>query len=585
MPRMLSPQQRLQKLLKKGLKYQREGRAQVAEDCYRKALKVDPLCTEAQHMLDFLAGKAPPPQESIKLLGATLADDPETLNNRANSYAAEGKVQSAIECFRRVVALRPASAEAHFNLGSAEERLGNLQAAADSYRRAVALKPDSPDLHCHLARVLYQSGSLDPAVELYQRALALDPKRYEIYNDLGLVLTNLGNFGAAIDAFRRSLRLNPRCAKTIAGLGYLFERKGDLISAADAYRDAIKLDPQLIAAYTDLGFVLYGLGEVAEAADCFHRLRALQPDSAEATANLGIIHLLQGDLAAGWAEYESRLKVGIGDDRKLVQRRWKGEPLAGERILLYAEQGFGDTLQFVRYVPLVAARGGEVVLEVQPSLHRLLSRTDGASQVLSRGETLPEFTWQCSLLSLPLAFGTELNTIPMRVPYVCPDPAQVQVWQQRLQGNTRRVGLVWGGNPAMQRDRLRSIPLELLLPVMKVPGTTFYSLQVGSASEQVKRMPPDARLIDLAPELKDFADTAAIVANLDLVICIESSVAHLAGAMGKPVWIMVNKGCDWRWFLERKDSPWYPTARLFRQTAVGGWQEVVNLIELELRRG
>jgi tetratricopeptide (TPR) repeat protein len=581
---MLSPQQRLQKLLKKGLKYQREGRPQRAEDCYRKALKVDPMCMEAQHMLDFLAGKAPVPQESVKLLGATLADDPETLNNRANSYLAEGEFQSAIDCFRRVANIRPASAQAYFHLGSAEERLGNLQAAANSYRRAVELQPDSPDLHCHLARVLLQSGALQPAAELYQRALALDPKRYEIYNDLGVVLTDLGNYGAAIEAFRRSLRLNPRSAKTIASLGHLFECKDDLISAADAYRDAIKLDPQLVPAYADLGFVLYGLGEVADASDCYHRLRALQPESAEATANLGLIHLLQGDLEAGWPEYESRWKVGIGDDRAFVQRRWKGEPLAGERILLYAEQGFGDTLQFLRYVPMVAARGGQVVLEVQPQLLRLLSGTDGASHVISRGEALPEFTWQCPLLSLPLAFGTELQTIPARVPYVHPDSTHVAAWQQRLQGNTRRIGLVWSGNPTMDRNRLRSIPLGLLAPLMNVPGTTFYSLQLGSGSEQVNQLPPGARLIDQTSALRDFADTAAIVANLDLVISVDTSVAHLAGAMGKPVWILLNKGCDWRWFLEREDSPWYPTARLFRQTTPGGWQEVVNQIEQELRR-
>ncbi|HME00946.1 MAG TPA: tetratricopeptide repeat protein [Terriglobia bacterium] len=582
---VLPSQHRLQKLLKKGLKHHRDGHIELAEACYRKILKVDPTSSEAQQMLRLLRAKAGPPQAAIQSLSATLADDATTLNNRARSYLAEGKVQPAIDCLCRVVELRPESAQAHQHLGEAQERLGDLQAAASSYQRAVALKPDSPELHCHLARVLYQGGALQAAAELYRRALVLDPKRYEIYNDLGLVLTNLGNFGEAVEAFRRSLRLNPRSAKTIASLGYLFECKGDLISAADAYRDAIKLDPKLHAAYGDLGFVLYGLGELAEASDCFHRLRALRPDSAEATVNLGLIHLRQGDLLAGWAEYESRWKVGVGDDRRLVQRRWQGEPLGGERILLYAEQGFGDTLQFVRYVPLVAARGGQVVLEVQPQLRRLLSGTDGASHVMSRGETLPEFNWQCSLLSLPLAFGTELNSIPARVPYVYPDPAQVEAWRQRLQGNARRIGLAWGGNPTHHRDRLRSIPLEQLVPLLNVPGTVFYSLQLRPGSEQVEQIPPDGRLIDLAPELKDFADTAAIVANLDLVISVDSSVAHLAGAMGKPVWIMLNKGCDWRWFLEREDSPWYPTARLFRQTTPGRWQEVVNRIEIELRQG
>jgi len=480
---------------------------------------------------------------------------------------------------------RHESAEDLQRLGEAQERSGDLQAAAKFYQRALSLKPDSAELHCHLARALYQGGALQPAAELYRRALVLDPKKHEIYNDLGLVLTDLGNFAAALEVFRRSLINNPRSAKTIASLGRLFECKGDLISAAEAYRDAIKLEPRLPGAYVDLGFVLYGLRELAEAADCFARLHALEPDSAEATVNLGLIHLLQGDLAVGWPEYESRWKVGVGDERKLLQRRWKGEPLGGERILLYAEQGLGDTMQFVRYVPLVAERGGEVVLEVQPALHGLLAGTDGASRVIRRGETLPEFTWQCPLMSLPLALGTKLETIPAGVPYIVADAVRVDPWRERLQKNTRRVGLAWAGNPGHPRDRLRSIPLEQLVPLLNVAGTTFYSLQFGSGSEQMKQLRPGGQLVDLGDELQDFANVAAIVANLDLVISIDSAVAHLAGALGTPVWILLNKGCDWRWFLEREDSPWYPTARLFRQSNPGGWQEVVKRIEHELRQG
>jgi tetratricopeptide (TPR) repeat protein len=554
----VSQQQRLQKLLKRGLKHHREGHAELAEACYRKILNVDPLSAEAKQMSRLLQGTAGLGQESSPALSAVFGDYAKTL---------------------------PESAEGHQHLGEAQERAGDLQAAANSYQRALALKPDSAELHCHLARVLYRGGALLPAAELYRRALALDPKKYEIYNDLGLVLTDLGNFAAALEVFRRSLINNPRSAKTIASLGRLFERKGDLISAAEAYRDAIKLDPKMRAAYVDLGFVLYGLGELAEASDCFARLRALQPDSAEATVNLGLIHLLQGDLAVGWAEYESRWKVGVGDDRKLLQRRWKGEALGGERILLYAEQGLGDTMQFVRYVPLVAERGGEVVLEVQPALHDLLARTAGASRVIRRGEMLPEFAWQCPLMSLPLALGTELDTIPARVPYIVPDAARVEAWRERLEKNTRRIGLAWAGNPGHPRDRLRSISLEQLAPLLNVEGTVFYSLQFGAGAEQMKLLPPGVRLVDLGDELKDFANAAAIVANLDLVISIDSAVAHLAGAVGKPVWILLNKGCDWRWFLGREDSPWYPTARLFRQGTPGEWQEVVKRVELALRQG
>jgi ADP-heptose:LPS heptosyltransferase len=252
--------------------------------------------------------------------------------------------------------------------------------------------------------------------------------------------------------------------------------------------------------------------------------------------------------------------------------------------LIHAEQGFGDTLQFVRYVPLVAARGGKVILEVQPSLAALLAPTDGAWTVLRHGDALPDFTWQCPMMSLPLAFATELSTIPAKVPYVRPDRAKAENWRLRLQGETLRIGIVSAGNPEQGVERWRRIPLALFAPLLNVDGTTFYSLQVGEAAEQIRQLDLGARIIDLQPEIADFSDTAAIVANLDLVISIDTSVAHLAGAMGKPVWILLHNSPDWRWLLGRDDSPWYPTARLFRQSRHGNWEDVLIRVEHELRQ-
>jgi len=578
-PNAAPPKHRLQQLLKKGMKLHREGRLELARGCYQKILKADPLSAEAQQLARVLQPESSPAAKAI-----FVTDNAETLAQHAAAYLAQGKLQQALESCKGVVKLRPDSFEAHQRLGEMHERLGDLPAALDCYRRALELQPDSPDLHCHLARVLGQGRAFQPAAELYRRALTLDPQRQGIYSDLAYALTELGDLDAALEAFKRALRLAPRSPKTIASLGHFFERKGDLLSAADAYREAVKLDPQLHAAYLDLGFVLYGLGELAEASDCLRRLLAQQPDSWEAKAQLALIQLLQGDMPGGWATYESRWQVGVGDERRFFQPQWKGERLNGARILLYAEQGLGDTLQFVRYVPLVAARGGEVLLEVQPSLHDLLTPSEGASRVIRRGETLPEFTWQCPLMSLPLAFKTELNSIPASVPYIHPDATRVASWRERLAGNTRRIGLAWAGRPEHPRDRWRSLPLEQLVPLLNVPGTTFYSLQVGAGAEQVQQLPPDVRLVDLAAEVKDFANTAAAVANLDLVISIDSAMVHLAGAMGKPVWVLLNKGCDWRWLLDRADSPWYPTARLFRQTTPGEWQEPVKRIERELRQ-
>jgi hypothetical protein len=323
-----------------------------------------------------------------------------------------------------------------------------------------------------------------------------------------------------------------------------------------------------------------------EAGECFERVVKLTPDNAEARSFLGLIHLTQGNYRLGWGEYENRRNTlqFLRDRRTLSQPLWKGEPLEGSRILLYAEQGLGDTIQFVRYVPLVAAQGGKVVLEIPSRLHRLLSHIPGAGSVIRHGEALPEVDWQCPLLSLPLAFGTELNTVPAEIPYIYPDPSQAEAWRQRLPGDSVRVGLVWGGSQLHPHDALRSIPLEVLAPLTHIEGTTFYSLQMGAPAEQVKQMGGRVRLVDLQNEQKDFADAAAIVASLDLVISIDTSVAHLAGAMGKPVWILLSRSADWRWLLDREDSPWYPTARLFRQSTMGNWQDVVASVERELRQ-
>jgi len=560
----------------------------LAEACYQAMLEIDPRCAQALHLLGLMAQQAGRHEEAVQLMSEALAlapDDPRTLNDLGGSYLIRGEIESALSCYQRLVELRPDFARAHYCLGVAQELLKRLGASKDSYRRAVALEPGSAEFHCALARAHYKSGDPQAAAEGFQRALALDPNRYEIHNGLGLALTDLGQYEAATEILQKGCALQPESAELSASLGYLLEAKGDLASSAEAYRRAIRLAPKLAGAHRELGLVLFALGELAEAEECFERVRCLDPDSAEAVFYLATIHLLEGHLALGWSEYESRWRTGVGlrTRRTFPQPQWKGDPLEGARILIYGEQGLGDTLQFVRYVPLVAARGGQVILEVQPGLQRLLTGIEGGWQVLSRGQTLPDFTWQCPMLSLPLAFGTEMSTIPGQTPYLYADPALREVWKQRLEGATLRIGLVWAGSPHHGFDRWRSIPLVQFAPLTNLEGTTFYSLQTGEAAEQAKQCEAPVRLVDLRDELQDFADTAAIVANLDLVITVDTAVAHLAGALGKPVWILLINAPDWRWFVEREDSPWYPTARLFRQSTHGNWQEVLARLERELR--
>ncbi len=588
MPKPLSLDPRVRKLLKKGIRHHQAGRRRQAETCYRRSLKADPRCPQALHLMGLLAQQAGQYPESIRWLEEALAlnpDDPDTLNSLADTYLGQGQVQSASRCFQRLAELLPQSAEIHHRLGKTQERLGEWGAGLESYRRALALQPDSPDLYGSLARLQCKQGAFAEAAETCRHALALDPNQPEILSLLGNALTDLGNYGAAVEALRRALTLQPDSPPALFGLGYFFERKGDLASAMDAYRTVLKLHPQLSRAHLLLGSAQLLQGNIEEAAECFERVLKLEPDSAEARAYHGLIHLKQGNFRRGLSEYEDRWSTAYGFRfrRKFSQPLWKGEPLEGSRILLHCEQGMGDTLQFVRYVPLVAARGGKVVLEVQPRLHRLLAQTPGAAEVICRDEALPEVDSQCPLLSLPLALGTELSTIPAPVPYVRPDPLEAEAWRQRLPGNSLRIGLAWAGNPLHPHELWRSIRLEQLAPLTKVEGTTFYSLQMGAPAEQVKQLGTRVHIIDLQGEQKDFADTAAIVANLDLVISIDTSVAHLAGAMGKPVWVILSKSADWRWFLDRADTPWYPMTTLFRQSTLGNWQDVMARVERELR--
>jgi tetratricopeptide (TPR) repeat protein len=571
------------------LKHHRAGQLAQAEACYRAMLEIDPRCAQAHHLLGLMAQQAGRHPEAIQLIGAALAldpDDPDILSNLAGSHLTLGEFQPAMEHYQRLVELRPDTARAHYCLGVAQEMLGRLDAALGSYRRAVALQPDAAEFHCGLARDLYKSGDLPAAVESYQRALTLDPNRWDIHNGLGLALTDLGRYETAAEVLHQGLALHPDDAKMYASLGCLYDCQGDLPAAADAYRRAIQFDPALVSPHCQLGLILFGLGKLAEAEACFQRVQTLDPNNADATFYLATLHLLQGQFATGWREYESRWQTAAGRRQRWTfsQPQWQGEPLNGERILIYAEQGFGDTLNFVRYVPLVAARGGQVILEVQPQLRRLLASTEGAWQVLGRGDALPDFAWQCPLMSLPLVFGTDWNTIPAQVPPVQPPPILVEKWRQRLAGETVRIGITFSGSPDNGHNRWRSLPLAQLAPLTNLEGTTFYSLQKGGAAEQIKQLNPPARLIDLQDELQDFADTAAIIAHLNLVITIDTSVAHLAGAMGKPVWILLHNASDWRWFLNRDDSPWYPTAWLFRQATHGNWQEVIIRVEMELRK-
>jgi hypothetical protein len=378
----------------------------------------------------------------------------------------------------------------------------------------------------------------------------------------------------------------PDLAEAHAGLGNALGDRNRLDEALSCQRRALALQPDSAEAHHNLGTSLADLGRLDEAVECYRRAIELRPDFADAHYNLSIALLLDGEFPRGWDEGEWRWRRRDKTQEKLrsfAQPLWSGEQQAPRTILVWCEQGLGDSIHFVRYVPELVKRGWRVILEAPTGLRRLFATVEGVTLV-ERGDPLPHFDTHCPLLSLPRAFGTTLATIPAAVPYLGAGAEGVATWRDRLgdDGSRPRVGLAWAGNPAFIRDAARSPRLDVMMPLLEVPGIRFFGLQMGDGRRDLsgRAMPPG--FTDLGPEITDFADTAAILANLDLIVTSDTAVAHLAGALGRPVWVALKAVPDWRWLRERDDSPWYPSMRLFRQPRPGDWRPVVEALGREL---
>jgi Flp pilus assembly protein TadD len=474
------------------------------------------------------------------------------------------------------------------NLGAALKKQGRLAEAEAAYRAALGLSPGYAEALCNLGAVLREMGQLEAAATYCRQAVSQAPGLAKAHNTLGVVMQDQGETEAAIAAFRRAIALAPRDPDAYVNLGDALAAQGQHDQAVFLSRQAAELVPNSADAWNNLGTALFAARELAEAVACFRRAIALRPERAEGHFHLGMALLAAGEMAEGWKEYEWRWRTPLmfAGRRRFVQPAWDGS--GGGRLLIHAEQGLGDTLQFCRFAPLAAARGAKVILEVQAPLARLLRSLHGIDAVIARGETLPAFDVQAHMMSLPAIFGTVLETIPAATPYLFPDPADIKTMGVRLgeeQKTGLRVGLAWAGNsyatvPEMAAvDRRRSLAAAHLAPLLGVPGIHFVSLQKAG------KAPAAFGLTDLMDDMRDFADTAALVENLDLVISVDTSVAHLAGALGKPVWLLNRHDAEWRWLDGRTDSPWYPGMRIFRQAAPGDWEGVIAEVAAALGEG
>ncbi|HTP96774.1 MAG TPA: tetratricopeptide repeat protein, partial [Burkholderiales bacterium] len=525
-------------------------------------------------------------EQSLRTLVAERPDDADAHNNLSAVLALRGDLAAAETHLRHAVALAPAQWQMRLNLARLLDRMQRHEAAAESYRSVLALAPDAVAAHVGLGVSLRALGRQSEAIACWERALAIDAGDAQARFHLGNACHHAGHEPGAIAHWQMAVQRDPALSEAWFNLGNSQTAARAYPDAVESYRRALAVRPDWGEALTNLGIALSRCGELDEAIACYRRALERDPDNAYAHLDLGFALLARGDYAGGWPEYEWRWRAGAGikpRDAELNRPRWRGEPLEGRTLLLHAEQGLGDAIQFIRFAPLVAQRGARVIVECGRPLLRLFAGAPGVAGVCERGRALPQFAAHCPLLSVPLVLGVTLATLPAAAPYLHASPEEQARWRRRLSPGARlRVGLCWAGKQTFKHDAQRSLPFAALAPLAEAAGVHFVSLQVGPAAKQL-RQSQDLRVEEFGAELHDLAATAALVANLDLVISADTAVAHLAGALGVRVWLLNRYESEWRWMFGREDSPWYPTLRIFSQRAPGDWIGVIARVAEALR--
>jgi tetratricopeptide (TPR) repeat protein len=562
------------------------GRLEDALESYDRALAhrpkyVDALINRANTLR--LLGRHDEALASFERAVLFKPDHAEGYLGHGNTLLALKRLAEAVHSYDRAIALAPTAVDALANRGRALRELRRYDESLSSYDRALSIRPDDAALLVGRGNTHYAMKSFAAALADYDRAVGIRPDFAEAHGNRGNALREMGRHGEALDACNRALALKPDYNEGYNNRGNALIELNRPADALADYDRALEAAPDNVYAWVNRGNALRYLDRAEEAIESFDRAIALAPDLAEAHWNKGLLCLSVGDFARGWAGYEWRWRrEGELQPREFTQPQWRGETLVGKTILLHAEQGFGDSIQFIRYLPMVAEKGGKIILEIPDGLAPLVVNAVNIDGIYRRGDKLPHFDVHCPLMSLPLTFSTTIDTIPASVPYLHAPGKRARVWRDRLADMGRpRIGLVWSGKPTHKNDHNRSIALPRLKPLLSVAGTQFVSLQREYRASDLTALDqlPIRRLDDL---LTDFADTAAVIGELDLVIAVDTAVAHLAGAMAKPIWLLLPHIQDWRWLNGRNDSPWYPTAKLFRQPQIGDWGGAIAAMEKAL---
>lgn len=615
----------LAEMVQQAVQLHLSGRLDEAEVLYKSVLKTDSTHFDAKQLLGELRMRQGRYDDAIKLLRQAIAFNgkvPQVHLNLANAHLAQNAFAEAIASYDKVIALQPDSLDAYARRGNAAKALGQLDLALKSYDAALAIKSDIAEVLNNRAATLLELGRGDEALASARKALSLRPNYPEAHNNCGLIQMEQGQLPDALASYDQALALQPAYPAALYNRGIALMQMKRPLEALTAFREALSLVPDSIDALNNCGAALDALDRPEEALECYDRAIAIAPEFAsphcnrgmalaalhrfheaivaydraleldptfeKASFNRSILVMLLGDFADQWADYEHRFEQANVARRELAGSypHWKGEPLNGKKIIVCEEQGIGDTIQFARYLQLIADRGAEVTFLARASLSRLLRPLAATVRIVDE-EPNETFDFQCALLSLPGVFKTTPQNTPQTVPYLAAEPDLVATWQDRLGDKGFKIGICWQGNPLGSIDVGRSIPLRQFQPIAGIDGVRLISLQKNHGLEQLAELPEGMHVETLGPDFDvgpdAFVDTAAVMANLDLIITSDTSVAHLAGALGRPVWLVLKQVPDWRWLLDRADSPWYPTMRLYRQPKRGDWESPFAQIADDLR--
>lgn len=609
-------------LLRAAVRLHQLGRVEEAARLYNDLLKRHPHHADALHLLGVAAAQSGNHHEATRLIGRAVELQPTRAAfhlNLGNAQLQSGRIEAALGSYRTVSRLEPQYTEAHVLAGNVCRQLRQPDSAVDSYDRAIALEPGNVAARVGKAQALIDLADWQQAETSIDAAIALNGDLAEAHLYRGLVQEKLGHLGQALASFERAISLAPeraaahllkgnalqavnRPAESVAcydnairiqpdfalayyNRGVAFDELRQYDAAVASYERALAISPQHALAHLNLGLALQNLGQTERALLSYDRAIEIDPSLAKAQWNKSMALLSLGRFEEGWPLYEWRWEVDgfVSPRRNFPQPLWLGQDsVKGKTVLLHAEQGFGDTLQFCRYVPLVAGQGARVVLSVPSRLRELLSALPGVESVVVDAGIMPEFDLHCPLLSLPLAFSTRATSVPHSMRYIEPSGEKVDLWLRRLgKRNRLRVGLVWSGNPAHSRNRERSLRFSQLVEYLP-PGCEYVSLQKDIDSEDLNGLVARPDIMNTSADQHDFTDAAALCELMDVVVTVDTSIAHLSAALGKPTWILLSFVPDWRWMFERADSPWYPTAKLFRQPAAGDWDGALSVLRTAL---